>query len=251
MVSVGSAKYRKRTTIRSRPTQVEALGRFEEICQKAIAPGHPPPGNHRVAGCCLALKKIGDGSFTLAHLAGDLVPSGSSATRTCFSGSTCRARGPTISFNQSTILRSRRTITPKGVAKNRTNKNSNPQLKERELKVKRLLCIDDSPDMLEALVDLLQWEFLIVGTLSSGSLALNEAANFKPDIILLDVDLGDVSGFRVAQQLRSSGCPAKIVFLSIHENPDFIQAAQDLGAAGYVFKSQITRDLAKTLHAAV
>ncbi len=99
-------------------------------------------------------------------------------------------------------------------------------------------------------MDLLQWDFLVVGTLSSGSLALTQAANFKPDIILLDVDLGDVSGLRVAEQLKSSGCPAKIVFLSVHESIDFIKAAQDLGAAGYVFKSQITRDLVKTLHAA-
>jgi DNA-binding NarL/FixJ family response regulator len=116
--------------------------------------------------------------------------------------------------------------------------------------VKRLLCVDDSPEMLEALVDLLQWEFLIVGTLSSGSLAIGQAANFKPDIILLDVDLGDANGFRVAEQLRSSGCPARIVFLSVHESIDFVRAAQDSGAAGYVFKSQITRDLVKTLHAA-
>ena len=116
-------------------------------------------------------------------------------------------------------------------------------------RVKRLLCIDDSPEMLEVLVDLLQWEFLVVGTLSSGALALDQAANFKPDIILLDVDLGDISGFRVAEHLRSSGCPARIVFLSVHESIDFIRAAQDLGAAGYVFKSQITRDLVKTLHA--
>jgi DNA-binding NarL/FixJ family response regulator len=104
--------------------------------------------------------------------------------------------------------------------------------------------------MLEVLVDLLQWEFLVVGTLSSGSLALTQAANFKPDIILMDVDLGETSGFRVAEQLRNSGCPAKIVFLSVHEGIDFIQAAQNVGAAGYVFKSQITRDLVKTLHAA-
>jgi DNA-binding NarL/FixJ family response regulator len=116
--------------------------------------------------------------------------------------------------------------------------------------VKRLLCIDDSPEMLEILVDLLQWEFLVVGTLSSGSLAVDQAATFKPDVILLDVDLGDMSGFRVAAQLRSSGCRARIVFLSVHESVDFIRAAQDLGAAGYVFKSQITRDLVKTLHAA-
>jgi DNA-binding NarL/FixJ family response regulator len=116
--------------------------------------------------------------------------------------------------------------------------------------VKRLLCIDDSPEMLDVLVDLLQWEFRVVGTLSSGSLALDRAANLKPDIILLDVDLGDTNGFRVAEQLRSSGCPARIVFLSVHESVDFIRAAEDLGAAGYVFKSQITRDLLNTLHAA-
>jgi DNA-binding NarL/FixJ family response regulator len=116
--------------------------------------------------------------------------------------------------------------------------------------VKRLLCIDDSPEMLETLVELLQCEFVVVGTLSSGSLALGQAANFRADIILLDVDLGDISGFRVAEQLRSSGCPARIVFLSVHESIDFIRAAQDLGANGYVFKSQITRDLVKTLHAA-
>jgi DNA-binding NarL/FixJ family response regulator len=128
-------------------------------------------------------------------------------------------------------------------------RNGNP-LNMRRARVKRLLCVDDSPEMLEVLADFLQWEFQVVGTLSSGSLAIEQAVNFKPDVILLDVDLGDISGFRVAEQLRSSGCSARIVFLSVHENIDFIRAAEDLGAAGYVFKSQITRDLVKTLHAA-
>jgi DNA-binding NarL/FixJ family response regulator len=111
--------------------------------------------------------------------------------------------------------------------------------------------VDDSPDMLDILVDLLQSEFLIVGRLSSGSSTLDEAAKPEPDVILLDVDLGDMSGFLVAQQLKSTDCSAKIVFLSIHESMDFIRAGQDLGAAGYVFKSQIARDLMKTLRAAV
>jgi DNA-binding NarL/FixJ family response regulator len=116
--------------------------------------------------------------------------------------------------------------------------------------VKRLLCVDDSPDMLEILVDLLQPQFTIVGTLSSGTSVLEEATALNPDIILLDVDLGDISGFVVAEQLRSSGCPASVVFLSVHESIDFIRAAKDLGAVGYVCKSQITRDLVKTLHTA-
>ena len=116
--------------------------------------------------------------------------------------------------------------------------------------MKRLLCVDDSPDMLEILVDLLQLQFTIVGTLSSGASVLEEATTLHPDIILLDVDLGDMSGFTVAKQLRSNGCSASIVFLSVHESIDFIRAANDLGAAGYVCKSQITRDLVKTLHTA-
>ena len=105
--------------------------------------------------------------------------------------------------------------------------------------------------MLEVLVDMLQSEFLIVGTLSSGSSALAEAANFNPDIILLDVDLGDMTGFLVADHLKNAGCPAKVVFLSVHESIDFVQAAEKRGAAGYVFKSQITRDLVNTLRTAV
>ena len=111
--------------------------------------------------------------------------------------------------------------------------------------MKRLLCVDDSPDMLEILVDLLQPQFTIVGTLSSGASVLEEATTLNPDIILLDVDLGDISGFAVAEKLSSSGCPARVVFLSVHESIEFIRAAKDLGAAGYVCKSQITRDLVK------
>jgi len=117
--------------------------------------------------------------------------------------------------------------------------------------VKRLLCVDDSAELLDIVVDLLQSDFMIVGKLSSGSSALAETANLHPDIILLDVDLGDMSGFRVAEQLRIAGCPSSIVFLSVHEGIDFTQAARDVGAAGYVFKSQIDRDLVNTLHKAV
>jgi DNA-binding NarL/FixJ family response regulator len=60
-----------------------------------------------------------------------------------------------------------------------------------------------------------------------------------------------MSGFVVAEKLRSTGCPARIVFLSVQESIDFIRAGRDLGAAGCVRKSHITRDLVKTLHTAV
>jgi DNA-binding NarL/FixJ family response regulator len=110
----------------------------------------------------------------------------------------------------------------------------------------RLLLADDKPDMLTALAQLLRPEFLIVGELCSGTSVLAQVDALNPDIILLDVSLGDLSGFQVAERLRQLTWPSKIVFLSIHENPEFLQAAVDLGASGYVLKSQISRDL---LHA--
>jgi DNA-binding NarL/FixJ family response regulator len=115
----------------------------------------------------------------------------------------------------------------------------------------KLLLADDKPDMLTALAQLLQREFLIVGELPSGASVLAQVDALNPDIILLDVSLGDLSGFQVAERLGQLTCPSRIVFLSIHENPEFVQAAVDVGASGYVFKSRITRDLLHALQSVV
>ena len=114
----------------------------------------------------------------------------------------------------------------------------------------KLLLVDDNPDMLTALAQLLQREFLIVGELPSGASVLAQVDALNPDIILLDVSLGDLSGFQVAERLGQLTCPSRIVFLSIHENPEFVQAAVDVGASGYVFKSRINRDLLHALQSA-
>lgn len=113
--------------------------------------------------------------------------------------------------------------------------------------VTRLLLADDSRDLLEALVDILRREFTIVGALSSGASVLEQAAVLNPDIILLDVSLGDMTGFCVAKRLMDSECRAKIVFLSVHEGLAFVRAASDIGALGYVFKSRINQDLVNAL----
>jgi hypothetical protein len=69
------------------------------------------------------------------------------------------------------------------------------------MKVKRLPHVNDSPGMLDILIDLLQARFTIVETLSSGWLAPAETANLNPDIIL-DVDLGDMTGLLVAEKVE-------------------------------------------------
>lgn len=112
----------------------------------------------------------------------------------------------------------------------------------------RILLADDNPEVLDTLVDMLHPSFVVLGALPNGASLLEQAAVQNPDLIVLDISLGDMTGFEVAKRLRRSGCGAKIVFLTVHENIDFIQAAFDLGAGGYVFKSRIDPDLIEAIH---
>jgi DNA-binding NarL/FixJ family response regulator len=52
-----------------------------------------------------------------------------------------------------------------------------------------------------------------------------------------------MTGFEVAKRLRKRDPVAKIIFLTVHEDIDFVSAAFDLGASGYVYKSRVTEDL--------
>lgn len=111
----------------------------------------------------------------------------------------------------------------------------------------RLLLADDNPAMLEALVDTLHQTYEIAAALPDGVSVLQQFASLNPDLIILDISLGDMTGFEVAKRLKKSGCTAKIIFLTVQENIDFVSAAFDLGASGYVFKSRISSDLSEAI----
>jgi DNA-binding NarL/FixJ family response regulator len=113
----------------------------------------------------------------------------------------------------------------------------------------RLLLADDNPEILETLIDMLQQTFVVAGTFSNGLSVLQAAGTLNPDVIVLDISLGDMTGFEVAKRLRQAGSGAKIIFLTVHENIDFVRAAFDLDASGYVFKSRMSPDLIDAIHA--
>jgi DNA-binding NarL/FixJ family response regulator len=110
-----------------------------------------------------------------------------------------------------------------------------------------LMLADDNPGLLTTLVDMLQTEYKVVAALPNGTSVLDQVAFLSPDVVILDVSLGDLTGFEVARRLKDSGCPAKIIFLTVHEDVDFVNAAFDLGAFGYVFKSRVTEDLTRAI----
>ncbi len=110
-----------------------------------------------------------------------------------------------------------------------------------------LLLADDNRALLISLAETLRTRFIVAGVLSDGRSVLNEIAALAPDIAILDISLGDMTGFEVAAQLRVRCHPAKIIFLTLHEDVDFVSAAFDLGASGYVFKSRMAEDLIKAI----
>jgi DNA-binding NarL/FixJ family response regulator len=107
----------------------------------------------------------------------------------------------------------------------------------------RVLLADDNPAILDVVKQMLQKEFQIVGALGQASAVIREAPELKPDVLVLDISMGDLNGFEVTRQLKLDQCPIKIIFLTVHEELEFIRAAFDAGASGYVFKSRMNTDL--------
>jgi DNA-binding NarL/FixJ family response regulator len=110
-----------------------------------------------------------------------------------------------------------------------------------------LLLADDNRALLETLVEMLQPAYQVAAAMNNGASVLERFAALSPDVIILDISLGDLTGFEVARRLRDAGCTAKIIFLTVHEDIDFVKAAFALGASGYVFKSRISADLERAI----
>jgi DNA-binding NarL/FixJ family response regulator len=107
----------------------------------------------------------------------------------------------------------------------------------------RCLVVDDSRSFLDAARSLLEREGLtIAGVASTGPEALREAEAMRPDVVLLDISLGDESGFDVARQLveHSRAGGATVILISTHSEADFADLIAESPAAGFVPKSELS-----------
>lgn len=91
--------------------------------------------------------------------------------------------------------------------------------------------------------------YKVVGIVSDGRAVVREYLRLRPDIVILDISLGDISGIDIAHELRDSGCRAKIIFLTVHEDPDYLNAGMGAGGSAYVVKSRLSQDLLCAIHA--
>jgi DNA-binding NarL/FixJ family response regulator len=107
----------------------------------------------------------------------------------------------------------------------------------------RILVADDHKMMRDLVVHVLNREFEVLEALSDGQALLEAAARLLPDVCVLDISMPKMGGIEAATRLKESGSASKIVFLTIHDDADFVAAALETGAKGYVIKSRLAADL--------
>jgi DNA-binding NarL/FixJ family response regulator len=107
----------------------------------------------------------------------------------------------------------------------------------------RILVADDHAGILERVSNLLDAHFEVVATVQDGLAAVDLTARLKPDLVLLDIIMPEMDGIRAAQEMRRQGSDAKVVFLTVQQDEEYVAAAFESGATAYVFKSRMHSDL--------
>jgi len=110
---------------------------------------------------------------------------------------------------------------------------------------KRVLIVDDEPNIVASLEFLMEQAGLQVQVARNGREALERAAAFRPDLVLLDVMMPDLNGYEVCQRLRADPNlqPLRILMLSAKGRDVEVAKGLELGADGYITKPFSTRDL--------
>ena len=116
----------------------------------------------------------------------------------------------------------------------------------------RLLLVDDHAVVRSGLRMLLENErdVEIVGEAASASAAIEAAMQLKPDVILMDIGLPDLSGIDATRELKQRAAGLAIVALTIHEDEEYFFKMLEAGASGYVPKRAAPDELLTAIRAA-
>ena len=116
------------------------------------------------------------------------------------------------------------------------------QLAEHMSKV-RILVADDHAGVREFVEGMLEPTFEVIGMVGNGKALVETARRLQPDVIITDISMPILNGIEAAKQLKQSGSRAKVVFLTVHSDPEIVRACLNVGACGYIVKPRMDSDL--------
>ncbi len=115
----------------------------------------------------------------------------------------------------------------------------------------RILMADDHPIVLAGLKALVQTdqELQIVGEARDGRTALRLASSLRPDVVVLDISMPELSGLEVARALLADQPACRILIMTVQEDRATLRQLLDLGVAGYLVKRSAADELLRAIHA--
>jgi DNA-binding NarL/FixJ family response regulator len=112
----------------------------------------------------------------------------------------------------------------------------------------RYLLVDDNRGFLEAARDLLERQGVdVVGVASTSAETLRLVAQLRPDVVLVDIDLGDESGIDLASRLAMGTGDTRIVLISAYPEAEFADLVAASGAVGFVSKAELSAQAVSNL----
>jgi DNA-binding NarL/FixJ family response regulator len=113
----------------------------------------------------------------------------------------------------------------------------------------RCVIVDDSAGFLRSARRLLEREGIeVVAVASTGAEALQRSEELRPDVVLLDIDLGEESGFDLARRLETEAkVPLRVILISTHAEEDFADLIAASPVAGFLSKAELSADTIRRL----
>jgi DNA-binding NarL/FixJ family response regulator len=113
----------------------------------------------------------------------------------------------------------------------------------------RILIVDDHEVVRQGIRTILkarpQWE--VCGEAANGREAIEQTKALKPDVVIMDITMPEMSGIEATRELTRQNVPGSILIFTMHESSNLADTVREAGARGFVLKSRAARDLLDAL----
>jgi len=113
----------------------------------------------------------------------------------------------------------------------------------------RVLLADDHALVLEGFKKLLEEHCQVVGTVEDGRSLLDAAKRLRPDIVVMDISMPQLNGLDAARRLRKIVPQTRLIFVTVHADPDYVNQAFKAGASAYLLKRSAGSELSQAIDA--
>lgn len=118
------------------------------------------------------------------------------------------------------------------------------------LSIIRALLVDDSPIVLNSIVQLLtvDHQIEVIGKAESGEVAIDQVQQLGPDLVVMDLAMPGMNGLEATRRLKRFPKPPKVILLTLYNNAEYSMAARLAGADGFITKSEAGGTLLSLIH---